>query len=80
MRDKIVVDSCCELTEELLNEKRVASMQQVYVVEEGETIDSNLYKINTAHNVYPVVNLKSTTMITGGNGTSGDPYVVYIEN
>ena len=43
-----------------------------------ESFDSKLYRLNTKHNVYPVVNLKSTTMITGGNGTSGSPYVIKI--
>ena len=53
--------------------------ERAYVISVmGSEFHSSTY-VATENSVYPVVNLKSTTQITGGTGTSGDPYVVYIE-
>ena len=46
-----------------------------FVYSTGRLGNSAVY--NTAPGVRPVINLKSSVQITGGDGSSGNPYVIF---
>ena len=47
---------------------------RVFLVDSTGNLD--WYSVNDDYGVRPVVNLKSSVQITGGNGSSGSPYVI----
>ena len=47
---------------------------RVFAVDSNGTL--NVSYVNDAYGVRPVINLKANATISGGNGTSGSPYVI----
>ena len=52
----------------------LATEAQVLLIKDNCSVDR--YKVNRSNAVRPVISLISSTTISGGTGTSEDPYVV----